>query len=187
MRSSDLRNFATARPFSQWRAILTCRLSSPRLSKNAEVTLNATCFNGGLDTPTKILEYIDFAREIGCSKVLIQNLQRDSSLGTLGHNNVSLHIDDAILTEVIKFLRAESFKQKRYPIYASGGYVTYIFKDPQDDFTISIQKYITKDDLSKNWPKAVKRAFDLSISPDGRLFENWHQNYGEIDTSSIEK
>ena len=135
----------------------------------------------------KILEYIDFAREIGCTKVLIQNLQKNSSLGTLDTCNENLHIDDAVLSEVIQFLKGENFKQKRYPIYASGGYVTYIFKDTESDFSISIQKYITKDDLSQNWPKAVKRAFDLSISPDGKLFENWHQNYGEIDISSLNK
>ncbi len=158
-----------------------------RLNDKAEVTLNATCFNGGLDTPIKILEYIDFAREIGCSKVLIQSLQRNSSLGSFGGVNDNLHIDDSVLSEVIKFLRTENFKQKKYPIYASGGYVSYLFKDPDDEFSISIQKYITKEDLSANWPKAVKRAFDLSIDPAGNLYENWHQNYGEIDTSIFQK
>lgn len=159
------------------------------LNDRAEVTLNATCFKGGLDTPAKILDYIDFAREIGCSKVLIQNLQRDSSLGLLGGSNRHLHIDNNALNEVIDFLKNECFalQQKKYPIYASGGYVSYIFKDPTDGFSISIQKYITKEELSQNWPKAVKRAFDLSIDPTGKLYENWHQNNGEVDLQSLQK
>lgn len=149
--------------------------------KNTEVTLNATCFKGGLDTPIKILEYIDFARAIGCKKVLIQNLQRNSSLGQLTNSGSDLNIDDQALAEVILFLQSENFKRKKYPIYASGGYVTYIFKDKKDDFSISIQKYLTKEDLATNWPKAIKRAFDLSIDPSGNLYENWHQNYGKIE------
>ncbi len=158
-----------------------------KLNRKAEVTLNATCFKGGLDTPIKILEYIDFAKVIGCKKVLIQNLQRDSSLGLLTGAGTDLNIDDSALAEVIAFLQAEKFKQKKYPIYASGGYVTYVFKDRESDFSISIQKYITKEDLSQNWPIAVKRAFDLSIAPDGKLYENWHQNYGEIENASLTK
>ena len=161
--------------------IMTQQDVSKLISNNAEVTLNATCFKGGLDTPIKILEYIDFARAIGCKKVLIQNLQRNSSLGQLTGAGTDLNIDDQALAEVISFLQAENLKRKKYPIYASGGYVTYIFKDEQDDFSISIQKYLTKDDLNKNWPKAVKRAFDLSIDPAGNLYENWHQNYGKVE------
>ena len=33
--------------------------------RNGEVTLNATCFNGGLDSLEKIIEYISFAKNIG--------------------------------------------------------------------------------------------------------------------------
>ncbi|MBQ4541299.1 MAG: hypothetical protein IJA23_00445, partial [Clostridia bacterium] len=177
---NDLEN---AQIFGLNSSLIMTQTDIENLNKKAEVTLNATCFKGGLDTPIKILEYIDFAKAIGCKKVLIQNLQRNSSLGLLTGAGTDLNIDDSALAEVIAFLQAENFKQKKYPIYASGGYVTYIFKDKQDDFTISIQKYLTKEDLSANWPKAIKRAFDLSIDPSGNLYENWHQNYGKIDLS----
>ena len=126
-------------------------------------------------------QYLEHKKIVIYYKVLIQNLQRDSSLGLLTGTGTDLNIDDQALADVISFLQGENFRQKKYPIYASGGYVTYIFKDKDDDFSISIQKNLSKSDLSTNWPKAVKRAFDLSIDPAGNLYENWHQNYGMVD------
>ena len=49
--------------------------------RNKEVTLNATCFKGGLDSFSKIIDYVNFAKQIGCKKVLIQDLQKSMSLG----------------------------------------------------------------------------------------------------------
>lgn len=144
---------------------------------NNEVTLNATCFNGGLDTYEKILEYIDYAKSIGCKKVLIQDLQKSISLGNNDIINNDLCIDDNIFSKVIEFLLANGFKAK-YPIYATGGYVSHILT--KDGFSISVQKYINEEELEQNWIKAVKRAFDLSIDPSGNLYNNWGQKSGII-------
>lgn len=148
-----------------------------------ETTLNATCFKGGLDSVEKIIEFITYAKQIGCKKVLIQDLQTSNSLGKKDAKYNSLYIDPMIFTQVMEYLRSLNFRQKKYPIYATGGYVSYIFKD-KDKFTISIQHYISKKELQENWPKAIKRAFDLSIDPSGNLYENWHQQSGLV--SSLE-
>ena len=144
--------------------------------RNGEVTLNATCFKGGLDSLSKIIDYIKFARSIGCKKVLIQDLQKDTSLGfkDLGYSN--LCIDPLIFEQLIEYLSSQ-YKTK-YPIYATGGYVTNIFYTK--DFSISIQRYITVEQLSENWKKAIKRTFDLSVDPSGNLYENWSQTSGFV-------
>lgn len=153
-------------------------------AQNAEITLNATCFNGGLDNAIKIIEYIEFAKAIGCKKVLIQDLQQNYSLGVKDKNYNNLTINPKEFKKVMEYLLVAGFKQKRYPIIASGGYITEIFKD-KEGFSVSIQKYITKQELLNSWPKAIKRAFDLSIDPAGNLYENWHQTSGCLEDFKI--
>lgn len=146
--------------------------------RNGEVTLNATCFNGGLDSVKKILEYIDFAKNVGCKKVLIQDLQKSTSLGSRSVNYNDLCINPDVFEELIEKLKCD-YKTK-YPIYATGGYVSQIFKNKE--FSISIQKYINPFELDKKWISAIKRSFDLSIDPSGNLYENWNQTTGLVKT-----
>ncbi len=150
--------------------------------KNADVTLNATCFKGGLDSFDKIINYISFAKEIGCNKVLISNLQKNVSLGNKAINYDYLYIDDTIFDSVIEYLK--SIYRYKSPIIATGGYEAHVFSDT-DNFKVSIQKYIDSVDLSKKWNRALKRNFDLSIDPSGNLYENWNQKENKIKT--IEK
>jgi len=146
--------------------------------RNKEVTLNAVCFKGGLDDYNKIINYIEFAKEIGCKKVLIQDLQKEISLGNNIIKNNDLYIDENIFYEVRKYLKDIGYIEK-YPAYSTGGYVAYILKD-KENFSIAIQKYIDKKELDKEWPKSIKRIFDLSIDPIGNLYENWNQTTGLV-------
>lgn len=145
--------------------------------RNKEVTLNAVCFKGGLDSFEKIIDYIKYANDIGCKKVLIQDLQRELSLGNNIKDN-NLCIDSDILPKVKEYLKINGYKEK-YPVYATGGYVSYILKN-KDGFQVTIQIYITKKELDMNWPKSIKRAFDLSIDPSGNLYGNWNQKEGAV-------
>ena len=79
---------------------------------------------------------------------------------------------------MIEYLKINGYKEK-YPIYATGGYVSYMFKN-KEGFSVTLQSYINKDELNKEWVKAVKRAFDLSIAPNGDLYENWSQTTGLV-------
>ena len=47
---------------------------------------------------------------------------------------------------------------------------------------MTLQSYISQNELDINWPKSIKRAFDLSIDPSGNLYENWHQKEGMVKT-----
>lgn len=143
------------------------------VNKNPEMTLNATCFNGGLDNINDIISYINFFKDIGVKKVLLNDLHKDNSMGNNDIYDQSLNIDPKVFKDVINYLKDQGFIEK-YPIYATGGYVSYIFKD-KDDFSVTVQSYISKKELDETFESAIKRAFDLSIDPAGNLYENWHQ------------
>jgi len=144
--------------------------------RSGNVTLNATCFKGGLDSKKKILEYIDFAQSIGCQKVLIQDLQQDTSLGCKNIDYNNLCLEPLVFDELIELLK--SLYRYNYPVYATGGYVSHIFK--KGDFSISIQKYIDSLELEEKWISAIRKNFDLSIDPSGDLYENWNQISGFV-------
>lgn len=141
------------------------------------VTLCATCFKGGLDSYEKIIEYINFCRNIGVQNVLISDLHKDSSLGENEQFNCNLNIDPTVFVKVISYLENIGFS-KNYPIYSTGGYVSTVLKNHY--FTIAFKNYITKQELEEKWFNAVKRTFDLSIDPEGNLYENWHQSSGIV-------
>lgn len=139
-------------------------------SKN--VTLCATCFKGGLDNELKIINYINFCEQIGCKNILISDLQKDMSLGKNISRIGSINIRKNVFPRVISFLEQIGFK-KSLPIYATGGYTSTVLK--KDGITIAFKHYISMKELELGWKTAYKRTFDLSIDPEGNLYENWHQ------------
>lgn len=152
-------------------------------SKNPDMTLAATCFNGGLDNLEDIILYIEFAKEIGVKKVSFNDLHKDNSMGSKDIYSSNLNIDPKVFDDLINYLKENGFRNK-FPIYATGGYVSYVFKD-KDGFSVAVQNYITKKELDDAWPYAIKRTFDLSIDPSGNLYENWHQQSNPVKSIGI--
>ena len=139
-------------------------------------TMCATCFKGGLDSKEKILQYIDFADKLGAERILLSNLHLDNSSGKLVRYD-NLNIDSNLFNEIILELKEQGFQQKE-PIYSTGGYCSTSLET--QSFQVVFKEYITKKDMDLQWNRASKRTFDLSISPDGKLYENWHQQDKEI-------
>ncbi len=135
------------------------------------VTLCATCFKGGLDSTYKIIEYLIWAQKLGANRVLLSTLHKDISAGELV-NYDRINIDEQIFNEIATYLMRLGYK-KTEPIYSTGGYYTTVLEN--DSFSIILKTYVSKKELQAQWPIALKRTFDLSISPDGVLHENWHQ------------
>ena len=165
---------------------LICTPSSlHRMSNYSELTLVCTCINGGMDTSEKILRYIDNYNYEGIN-MLFSNLQEDASLTTNNDCNNQLQIDSHIFDEVIKCLQIQGY-QYTYPVISSSGYELYTLKRSGSDSVISFKKYINKNDLKEKWETAVKRTFDLSMTPDGSIYENWRNKGKKLLLENIKR
>lgn len=149
------------------------------IERGNKTTLAATCFAGGLDSEEKIIEYINYAIELGCKSILLSDLMVMEDSLLKNKENYNINIDHGIFDSVINYLMINGFKRS-IPIYATGGYVLTMLK--KGGINISFKHYISKKELEENWPSAIKRTFDLSIDPNGNLYENWHQTSGLVKT-----
>lgn len=147
---------------------------------STKVTLVATCFNGGLDTVNDLLYYIELSDYVGAN-VLFQNLHED--LKTENPRQLL----DCIFDETIEKLREQGYKVNELPIYSTGDYKLIIVKSLNNKKTISFKKYITKEELEREWFRASKRTFDLSMAPNGDIYENWHQKSSLVLTKNLRK
>lgn len=142
-------------------------------------TLVATCFQEGLNSVEALERYIELSDYLRIRNVLFQSLHED--MGDLPEKLRKLHqIDDMIFDEVIAKLREQNYFVSELPIYSTGDYKLIIVKSSDGDKTISFKKYITKEELDREWPRASKRSFDLSIAPNGDIFQNWHQKSDKV-------
>lgn len=125
-----------------------------------------TCFKGGVDSVSKILEYVRYVKYIGYQNVLFQNLHLEDEY------NIPINIDEKIMLEAIEKLREEGFLVKQ-PIISNSNYVLYLLK--KDDFKISFKIYKRQEIILEAWNKSPKRCFDLSVDPSGNLHETWKE------------
>lgn len=125
-----------------------------------------TCFKGGTDSVSKILEYVKYVEYIGYKNILFQNLHLEDEY------NASINIDERIMFEAIERLREKGFLVKQ-PIISNSNYILYLLKKEQ--FTISFKIYKPHAIILDAWNKSPKRCFDLSIDPSGNLHETWKE------------
>lgn len=113
--------------------------------------------------------------EYNYNNVMFCNLMDDASVNMdLTYNN-DMRVDDAIFDEVISFLQKQGFNYN-HEVISTAGYKLYILKGKyNNDRNIIFKKYISKKELDEKWPTAIKRTFDLSIAPNGSIYENWSQ------------
>lgn len=141
-----------------------------RAFRYSPVTLVATCFQGGLDTVESLERYIELSDDLQIDSVLFQSLHEDLSEEKV----ICRQIDDMVFDEVIAHLREQGYYVGENPIYSTGDYKLIIVKSPNGK-TIAFKQYITKEELEREWPRASKRTFDLSMAPNGDVYQNWHQ------------
>ena len=140
------------------------------------ITLCATCFENGLDSKDKILDYIKYySKEVKINNFLFQTLHQD--LNTPFSSNTVLPISNHVFDLVINELKGNGYSIS-IPIYSTGDYKLIIAK--KFDIHISFKQYITKEELESKWYQSPKRTFDLSMDPSGNLYENWHQSSGKV-------
>lgn len=134
------------------------------ISKRDEQVMCCTCFKGGVDKVSKILDYIKYVEYIGYKKVLFQNLHLEDEF------NKSININDTEMLEAIEKLKEKGFRVIR-PIISNSNYILYLLK--KDGFNISFKIYKDQKEIYDLWNKSSKRCFDLSIDPAGIIHETW--------------
>lgn len=140
------------------------------------ITLCATCFKGdGLDSVEKLEDYLSFADDCDINSLLFQTLHKD--LNDVGEVENVLPIEDEIFDEMIIKLQEQGYDMG-IPIYSTGDYKLIIVKNGVR--SISFKKYITEEELEREWYRACKRTFDLSMDPSGNIYQNWHQSSGKV-------
>lgn len=150
------------------------KLSKENKNQLKGLTLCPTCFKGdGIDTVEKVEDYIECAYDLQIDNLLFQTLHRDLSI----NSKDVLPIEEEIFDEVIAKLREQNYEIVP-TIYSTGDYKLIIAKNGRK--TISFKKYITEEELKREWPYALKRTFDFSMDPSGNLYENFHQTSGKV-------
>ena len=149
---------------------------SKNIYREKKLTLVATCFQGGLDTVGDLERYIELSDYVNSNAILFQTLHEDLE----NDNKMVKQIDEEIFDEVICKLKEQGYIVGELPIYSIGDYKLIIAKSPYKDKKISFKKYITKEESEKEWNRASKRSFDLSMAPNGDVYQNWHQTSDKI-------
>ena len=143
------------------------------ISNLNNVTLSCTCVKGGVDTPEKIIEYID---RYDYLDIMFCNLMDDASVNMEISQNDGMKISDDIFDEAMNFLKKQGYDYG-HEIISTGGYALYVLKRKYNgNVKIIFKKYLTKEQLDEKWPRAMKRTFDLSMAPDGSIYDNWSQS-----------
>lgn len=153
-------------------------LTWEQLSELKKLTLACTCINGATDSADKIIEYIKKAEYYNIKNVMFSNLHNNASIKISENNikNSSISIDSSVFDDAIKLIKSQGYISS-YPIVSSGGYELTILKHKyySDRTDVSFKRYLSKEELDLLWPKAIKRTFDLSMAPDGTIYENWSE------------
>lgn len=150
-------------------------LSMEDLSQLDNLTLTCTCINGGIDSVDKIIGYLQEADLCGIRNIVFSNLHDDASVSTFDSSYKNLNVKKGLFDEAIALLKLQGFDYN-YPVISSGGYKMYMLKNNLSRLRIAFKQYLSKEELENLWPSAVKRTFDLSMAPDGSIYENWAQD-----------
>ncbi len=143
-------------------------------------TLVATCFKGGIDSVDAMERYIELANYLQINSILFQSMHEDLE-GEFGEmQKRAEQIDEMVFDEIIARLREQNYFVSELPIYSTGDYKLIIVKSSDESKTYSFKKYISREELEREWPRATKRTFDLSIAPNGDIFQNWHQSSDKV-------
>lgn len=138
---------------------------------------SCTCFKGGMDSVEKILKYIDYVLDEGFSDIIFTSLMDSPSIYFVRSNkaNKSLNIDPDVFERVISILKEKGMKENSYPIVSSSGYILRILKVTEGSKrSIAFKRYLGKKEFEELWLSAVKRTYDLTMSPDGNLYSSWN-------------
>lgn len=145
------------------------------------IVLSPVCVKGGLDSAEKIMEYISESLKYGIRSVIFSSLQKDASLGETELDYQELYVEPSVFEPVKKALLQQGYKKKPQ-IYSTGGYVLNIFSKSKSK--IVFKEYLSKEEEEIQKTKSYKWTFDLTMTPNGDVYEDWRQEH-KVDLSKI--
>lgn len=135
--------------------------------------LCCTCFKGGIDSKDKMIEYLKFAKDIGFSNVLFQTLHQEENFGNSSIGKIET-IDGTVISSTLGYLERVGFHISK-PIYSTSGYELHLASHAKIDLNISFKEYGNPEYIEQKWHQSTKRCFDLSMAPNGDIYESWNQ------------
>lgn len=136
------------------------------------ITFSATCGPDTLCSPEKIEEYVKGVSDLGINKMLLCNLMKDASSSIIEQPEDVFN--DEAFDEIFSRLKSLGYKEGK-TIVSTGGYFLTIFKQNYGGSVVVLKRYITKKELAKTFPYAEYQTYDLSMNPQGEIFQSWHQ------------
>lgn len=142
---------------------------------SGKVILCCTCFKGGVDSRSKMLNYIKFAAELGYQHILFQTLHQEDKF----YNGMeqAQTIDQNVIRDTLAILERNSFQISK-PIYSTSEYELHIAT--LNNLKIHFKEYKNPKYIDQQWHQSSKRCFDLSMAPNGDIYESWNQQQKPI-------
>lgn len=142
-------------------------------------TLCCTCFEGGVDSKEKMLEYLSFAQDLGFRNVLFQTLHQEDNFNS--KDRIPKTIDKNVIPNTLSYLERIGFMVSN-PIYSTSSYELHIASSLSyhQILNISFKEYKDSLEIVSRWNTACKRCFDMSMAPNGDVYETWDQQKDPI-------
>lgn len=131
-----------------------------------------TCFKGGIDSATEILNFIEWGKMLGVNKFLFNNLQKDATVEKYFKNH---QIDSSVFVAAEDKLISSGYNLGSF-ICSNAGYdiTTYT----KEGTRVGFKRYhSTVEETIERWKCSIKHTFDVSIMPNGGIFSDWTNKY----------
>lgn len=136
----------------------------------ANNTLCCTCFKGSIDSKSKIIEYIKFAKDIGYKRIIFETLQQGEYFNNEDFIGIR-SVEEKVFKEVLEHLGFLGFSISG-PIYSSYDYEFMVAK--MDSMEIYFKEYREPIEIAKKFTYSPKRCFDLLMMPNGNILKNYN-------------
>ncbi|MCI8347720.1 MAG: hypothetical protein HFJ12_07250 [Bacilli bacterium] len=114
---------------------------------------------------------------MGYHNVLFQTLHQEENFeNTLDQIET---IDDNEIPSMLAYLDMVGFTISK-PIFSTSGYELHLAHNLKKNINISFKEYKDPKEISKKWNLSPKRCFDLSMAPNGYIYESWDQQQQPI-------
>lgn len=140
-------------------------------AKNIDLSLSGTCTGRNLNTPDKLLEYIDYYGKMGINDISFSMLHLSGTTPSI--EETSEQTPASLFDDTIEILQSSGY-DKRENI-SSSGYDNVIMSSKGNP-TVTFKKALTMEELDSLWGMNPSKSFDLLVTPSGDVFDSQRQD-----------